>query len=71
MSIRSDDDAPILEPELMSAETPAGIDRKSFMIQSTMIGAIAVLSGPRPATGDADHHFRRTAGGRPNLCADL
>ena len=30
MSNRSDDDAPILDPELMSAETPAGIDRREL-----------------------------------------
>ncbi len=50
MSIRSDDDAPILDPELMSAETPAGIDRRSFMVRSAMIGAVAVLSGSKAAT---------------------
>ncbi len=50
MSIRSDDDAPILEPELMSAETPAGIDRRSFIVRSAMIGSVAVLSGSKAAT---------------------
>ena len=34
----------------MSAETPAGIDRRSFMMRSAMIGAVAVLSGSKAAT---------------------
>ena len=50
MSNRSDDDAPILDPELMSAETPAGIDRRSFIVRSAMIGSVAVLSGSKAAT---------------------
>ena len=50
MSNRSDDDAPILDPELMSAETPAGIDRRSFIVRSAMIGSMAVLTGSKAAT---------------------
>ena len=41
----STDDTPILDPELASAEPPAGIDRRTFMMRSAMIGAVAVLSG--------------------------
>jgi len=47
MSNRRDDDAPILDPELMSNDT--GIDRRAFMMRSAMIGAVAVLSGSAPA----------------------
>jgi L-serine dehydratase len=35
----------MLDAELTSAETPSGIDRRTFMMRSAMIGAVAVLSG--------------------------
>ncbi len=54
MSNRSDDDAPILDPELMSAETPAGIDRRSFIVRSAMIGSVAVLSGSKAGDREGD-----------------
>jgi L-serine dehydratase len=50
MSIESRDDSPILDPEISAAETPAGIDRRTFMVRSAMIGAVAVLSGCKPPT---------------------
>ena len=31
-------------------ETPAGIDRRSFMMRTAMIGAVTVLSGCKPLT---------------------
>ena len=52
MSDRRDDDASILDPESTATETPAGIDRRSFMMRSAMIGAVAVLSGAAPATAE-------------------
>ncbi|HEY2774933.1 MAG TPA: L-serine ammonia-lyase [Candidatus Binatia bacterium] len=49
--VRSDDDAPsILDPELVATETPAGIDRRTFLVRSAMIGAVTVLAGVKPAT---------------------
>src|SRR5689334_14138462 len=50
MSHPSDDDAPILDPELTAIETPAGLDRRTFMMRSAMIGAVAVLSGSAPVS---------------------
>jgi L-serine dehydratase len=46
----SDDDPQTLGPEVPSDETPSGIDRRTLMVRSAMIGAVAVLSGARPAT---------------------
>ena len=74
MTIRSDDDAPVLDPELMSAEIPAGIDRRSFMMRSAMIGAVAVLSGSRPASAKEAAEKAASAppiGPRGNLSPDL
>jgi len=45
MSSASDDDTSILDPELTAAETPPGLDRRSFFMRSAMIGAVTVLSG--------------------------
>jgi L-serine dehydratase len=39
------DDTSIVDPEIIAAETPPGIDRRSFIVRSAMIGAVAVLSG--------------------------
>jgi L-serine dehydratase len=50
MTMRSRDDDPILDPELEAAVPPAGIDRRSFMMRSAMIGAVAVLAGNAPAS---------------------
>jgi L-serine dehydratase len=33
-------------------EIPAGIDRRAFMMRSSMIGAVAVLAGSRPASAE-------------------
>ena len=45
-----DNDERTLGPELTSAEVPGGIDRRTFVVRSAMIGAVAVLAGNRPAT---------------------
>ena len=45
MSLASDDDTSILDPELIAADTPPGLDRRSFFMRSAMIGAVTVLSG--------------------------
>src|SRR6186713_2562340 len=45
MTTRSNDDESVLE----STEMPDGFDRRSFMMRSAMIGAVAVLSGSAPA----------------------
>src|SRR5579872_2055965 len=37
-------------PELESADVPAGVDRRAFMMRSAMVGAISVLSGCSPST---------------------
>ncbi len=50
MSDRSNDEAPILDPESTSAENSEVIDRRSFMMRSAMIGAVAVLAGSQPAS---------------------
>ena len=59
MSIRPTTTLPILDPELMSAETPSGIDRRSFMMRSAMIGAVAVLSGCKAADREGDRRAGR------------
>ena len=38
-----------VESGLTDAELPSGIDRRSFMMRSAMIGAVAVLAGHAPA----------------------
>jgi L-serine dehydratase len=43
-------ESPILDPEIASAEMPAGFDRRTFLVRSAMIGAVAVLSGVKPAS---------------------
>ena len=45
MSSASHDDTSILDPELAAAETPPGVDRRTFLMRSAMIGAVTVLSG--------------------------
>ena len=49
MPIPSDDDS-ILDQGLTVAVTLPDIDRRSFMMRSALIGAVAVLSGSPPAT---------------------
>jgi L-serine dehydratase len=50
MATRTDGSDPtILDPETTTFETPQPIDRRSFMMRSAMIGAVAVLSGSAPA----------------------
>jgi L-serine dehydratase len=55
MSTKSDDQAaPILpDPNLMSLETPAGVDRRAFLMRSALVGSVAVLNGCKPATPEA------------------
>ena len=50
MSTRMNDDGPVVDPEPTSADEPVGIDRRSFMMHSAMIGAVAVLAGRAPAS---------------------
>jgi L-serine dehydratase len=52
MSTKSDDqDTPILpDPNLMPLETPAGVDRRAFLMRSALVGSVAVLNGCKPAT---------------------
>ena len=45
MSAAPNDDTSILDPELAAAETPPGVDRRTFLMRSAMIGAVTVLSG--------------------------
>jgi L-serine dehydratase len=55
MSTKSDDqDTPILpDPNLMPLETPAGVDRRAFLMRSALVGSVAVLNGCKPATPEA------------------
>jgi L-serine dehydratase len=46
----SHDDDSILDPGLVETDPPDRIDRRSFMMRSAMIGAVAVLSGSAPAS---------------------
>ena len=41
-------DSPVL-PELEASPAPAGVDRRSFMMRSAVVGAAAVLTGCKPA----------------------
>ena len=36
-------------PELLAKDAPAGVDRRSFMMRSAMVGAVGVLSGCAPS----------------------
>jgi L-serine dehydratase len=64
MSDRSfDDDAPGLDPAIIARETAEGIDRRSFMMRSAMIGAVAVLAGTPPVS--AKEAADRAASGPP------
>ena len=65
MTKRLDDDV-IVDPELESVETPAGIDRRAFMMRSAMIGAVAVLSGSAPASAK-ETAKRAAAATAPNV----
>jgi len=47
-----DEDAKTLDPEITSDETPPGIARRTLMVRSAMIGAMAVISGAKPATAE-------------------
>jgi L-serine dehydratase len=41
---------PMLPDELLDSDVPAGFDRRTFLVRSAMIGAVAVLNGARPAS---------------------
>jgi L-serine dehydratase len=43
-------DDSVLDTEMASTDTPTGIDRRTFLVRSAMIGAMAVLAGTRPAS---------------------
>src|SRR5438128_1278544 len=43
------ENAPIVDPEIVDA-APAGFDRRTFLVRSAMIGAVAVLNGVKPAS---------------------
>jgi len=36
-------------PELLAKDAPAGVDRRSFMVRSAMVGAVSVLTGCAPS----------------------
>jgi len=74
MSTQSNDDAPILDEDVTSTEIPGGIDRRSFMMRSAMIGAVAVLSGSAPASAKETAEKAASAPAIPprsNLSPDL
>src|SRR6478735_237578 len=50
MSDQPPRDTPILDPELAATEPLSGIDRRTFLMRSAMIGAVTVLSGCKPPT---------------------
>src|SRR5580765_3918198 len=52
MTDNKDSETAILR-ELGTAEAPAGVDRRAFMMRSAMIGAVSVLSGCSPSTPEA------------------
>src|SRR6185436_6880161 len=55
-----------------SAEMPAGIDRRAFMMRSAMIGAVAVLSGSAPATAkETEKRAAAASAPRVTLSPDL
>ena len=53
MSAAHHDDTSILDPELAAVETPPGLDRRTFLMRSAMIGAVTVLSGCEAPSADA------------------
>ena len=53
MSAAHHNDTSILDPELAAAETPPGLDRRTFLVRSAMIGAVTVLSGCEAPSADA------------------
>ena len=74
MPTRMNDDVPVVDPKQTSADAPVDIDRRSFMMRSAMIGAVAVLSGSAPAS--AKETAERAASAPPsrprvNLSPDL
>ena len=63
------DDETILDE---STETPAGIDRRSFMMRSAMIGAVAVLSGSTPLSAkETAKRAAAAAAPKPDLSPEL
>ena len=50
MTTHDDNGNPSVDPDQIPGETPAGIDRRSFMMRTAMIGAVTVLSGCKPPT---------------------
>jgi len=50
MTTRDDNEISPIDLDQLPDETPAGIDRRSFMMRTAMIGAVTVLSGCKPLT---------------------
>jgi L-serine dehydratase len=50
MSFPFDEDEPVTDAELPSDDVSTGIDRRTFVMRSAMIGAVAVLAGNAPAS---------------------
>ena len=44
------DAPPMCDPEFLDAAEAAGIDRRTFLVRSALIGAVTVLSGTKPAS---------------------
>lgn len=49
----SNEDVPVLDPRITSSETPTGIDRRTFLMRTAMLGAGAVLAGLKAPTAAA------------------
>jgi hypothetical protein len=46
----TEDESILPDPELDSAELPAGIARRAFMMRSAVAGVVAVIAGPSPVS---------------------
>ena len=44
-AIDGQDGTPLPGEELTSAEIPAGVDRRAFLMRSAVVGAVAVITG--------------------------
>jgi L-serine dehydratase len=50
MTTHDDNGTSLVGPDQILDEPPAGVDRRSFMMRTAMIGAVTVLSGCKPLT---------------------
>ena len=64
-----DEHDPLGDPEdVISAEVPPGVDRRTFLMRSAVVGATAVITGGHIS---AQERTKRSTAPPPNACRSL